>query len=151
MAADVTPLRKAQPAKPALTPEPLFPEARFPEPLFPEPLWREVLGSRLRELRHERGERLTETAARAGISPQYLSEVERGRKEPSSEMIAALAGAFGLALIDLTRLVTEDLRPAQDLRPAHDLRSTQGLRREAAGQRQGLRGSGPVALLARAA
>ena len=40
-------------------------------------------------------ETLSETAGRAGISPQYLSEVERGRKEPSSEMIAALAGALG--------------------------------------------------------
>lgn len=58
----------------------------------PEPLWREVLGARLRALRAERAETLAETAERAGISPQYLSEVERGRKEPSSEMIAALAG-----------------------------------------------------------
>ena len=55
----------------------------------PEPLWREVLGARLRALRAERAETLAETAERAGISPQYLSEVERGRKEPSSEMIAA--------------------------------------------------------------
>jgi transcriptional regulator with XRE-family HTH domain len=93
MTADVTPLRKVP--------------ARIPDP---EPLWREVLGSRLRELRRERREKLTETAGRAGISPQYLSEVERGRKEPSSEMIAALAGAFGLGLIDLTTLVSEDLR-----------------------------------------
>jgi transcriptional regulator with XRE-family HTH domain len=79
----------------------------------PEPLWREVLGSRLRELRRQREEKLTETAGRAGISPQYLSEVERGRKEPSSEMIAALAGAFDLTLIDLATLVTEDLRRHQ--------------------------------------
>jgi len=75
-----------------------------------EPLWREVLGHRLRTLRREQGETLTETAARAGISPQYLSEIERGRKEPSSEMIAALAGALDLTLIDLTEQVTEDLR-----------------------------------------
>jgi transcriptional regulator with XRE-family HTH domain len=72
-----------------------------------------VLGSRLRELRRQRGEKLAETARRAGISPQYLSEVERGRKEPSSEMIAAIAGAFGLTLIDVTTLVTEDLRRRQ--------------------------------------
>lgn len=60
----------------------------------PEPLWREVLGERLRALRQDRRSTLAETAGRAGISPQYLSEVERGRKEPSSEMIAALAGAL---------------------------------------------------------
>jgi transcriptional regulator with XRE-family HTH domain len=76
----------------------------------PEPLWREVLGQRLRALRTERDETLAETASRAGISPQYLSEVERGRKEPSSEMIAALAGALDTTLADLTTQVTEDLR-----------------------------------------
>ena len=32
---------------------------------------------------------------RAGISPQYLSEVERGRKDPSSEVLAAISGALG--------------------------------------------------------
>jgi DNA-binding XRE family transcriptional regulator len=76
----------------------------------PEPLWREVLGSRLRALRADRDETLAQTAQRAGISPQYLSEIERGRKEPSSEMIAALAGALGTTLADLTFAVTEDLR-----------------------------------------
>jgi transcriptional regulator with XRE-family HTH domain len=76
----------------------------------PEPLWREVLGQRLRELRTDRDETLAETARRAGISPQYLSEVERGRKEPSSEMIAALAGALGTTLADLTTQITHDLR-----------------------------------------
>ena len=77
---------------------------------LPEPLWREVLGSRLRALRAARGETLAATAERAGISPQYLSEVERGRKEPSSEMIAALAGALDTTLADLTIAVTRDLR-----------------------------------------
>jgi transcriptional regulator with XRE-family HTH domain len=83
----------------------------------PEPLWREVLGSRLRALRAERGETLAETAERAGLSPQYLSEVERGRKEPSSEMIAALAGALDTTLADLTTGVTEDLRRPRSGRP----------------------------------
>ena len=78
----------------------------------PEPLWRDVLGSRLRALRGARHETLAQTAERAGISPQYLSEIERGRKEPSSEMIAALAGALDTTLIDLTTAVAEDLRRA---------------------------------------
>jgi len=82
----------------------------------PEPLWREVLGGRLRALRAEREETLAETAERAGISPQYLSEVERGRKEPSSEMIAALAGALDTTLADLTTQVTEDLRHSRSAR-----------------------------------
>ena len=88
-----------------------------PEPRPQEPLWREVLGRRLRVLRQEQQETLSETAARAGISPQYLSEVERGRKEPSSEMIAALAGALGTTLIDLTEQVAGDLRRQMSLVP----------------------------------
>ena len=75
-----------------------------------EPLWREVLGSRLRALRTGRGETLAQTAERAGLSPQYLSEIERGRKEPSSEMIAALAGALGLTVAELMADTAEDLR-----------------------------------------
>ena len=88
-----------------------------PEPRPQEPLWREVLGRRLRVLRQEQQETLSETAARAGISPQYLSEIERGRKEPSSEMIAALAGALGTTLIDLTEQVAGDLRRQLSLAP----------------------------------
>ncbi|MFJ4650862.1 helix-turn-helix domain-containing protein [Nocardia sp. NPDC088792] len=78
-----------------------------------EPLWREALGEQLRTLRLGQGEKLTETAGRAGISPQYLSEVERGRKEPSSEMIAALAGALGTTLWGLTQQVAEELHRRQ--------------------------------------
>src|SRR5580704_6671978 len=75
-----------------------------------EPLWREVLGSRLRTLRADRDETLAQTAERAGISPQYLSEIERGRKEASSEMIAALAGALGITVADLMAGTADDLR-----------------------------------------
>ena len=89
----------------------------------PEPLWREVLGNRLRALRADRDETLAQTAERAGISPQYLSEIERGRKEPSSEMIAALAGALGTTLADLTLAVTEDLRRLAGVRTGTFTRS----------------------------
>jgi DNA-binding XRE family transcriptional regulator len=105
----VYPLRREPP------PEPL-PRAPHPqEPLPQEPLWREVLGQRLRALRLDRQERLSETAGRAGVSPQYLSEIERGRKEPSSEMIAALAGALGITLSGLTEQVAGDLRRQQNV------------------------------------
>jgi len=80
-----------------------------------EPLWRHLLGRRLRELRLAHGEKLSETAARAGISPQYLSEIERGLKEPSSEMIAAISGALGLRLLDLTVDLSDDLRAFHEL------------------------------------
>jgi len=67
----------------------------------PEPLWREVLGRRLRDLRADRGQTLVDTAKRAGISPQYLSEMERGLKEPSSEMISAVVGALDSSLAEV--------------------------------------------------
>jgi transcriptional regulator with XRE-family HTH domain len=88
-----------------------------------EPLWRHVLGKRLRTLRERQGRTLTEVAARAGISPQYLSEIERGRKEPSSEMIAAVAGALGTTLVDLSGQITDELRRQRvlDLARQHDL------------------------------
>nr|WP_194815479.1 helix-turn-helix transcriptional regulator [Nocardia sp. XZ_19_385] len=74
-----------------------------------ELLWREALGQRLRTLRQEQRETLAETAGRAGVSPQYLSEVERGLKEPSSEMVAAMAGALGTSLGGLIHQVADDL------------------------------------------
>ena len=110
--ANVYPLRR----EPQREREPQ-PEPRPQERQAQEPLWREVLGRRLRVLRQEQQETLSETAARAGISPQYLSEIERGRKEPSSEMIAALAGALGTTLIDLTEQVAGDLRRQQAFAP----------------------------------
>ncbi|MGU3498282.1 helix-turn-helix domain-containing protein [Mycobacterium sp. C31M] len=82
-----------------------------------DPLWREVLGRRLRDTRRAKGERLVDVAQRAGVSPQYLSEIERGRKEPSSEMIAAVCGALGIELGRLLGGISADLtrapRPAQ--------------------------------------
>lgn len=72
-------------------------------------LWRRALGRKLRELRLARGERLDDTAARAGISPQYLSEIERGRKDASSEMVAAVIGALGSSLAEVLVLVAEGL------------------------------------------
>ena len=76
----------------------------------PEPLWREVLGRNLRAAREEQGSRLVDVAQRAGISPQYLSEIERGRKEPSSEMIAAVSGALGVDLAGLLIGIAGEVR-----------------------------------------
>ncbi len=69
----------------------------------PEPLWREAVGDQLRLERCEREERIADVAARAGVSPQYLSELERGRKDPSSEVLSAVSGALGLTVRELTR------------------------------------------------
>jgi transcriptional regulator with XRE-family HTH domain len=67
----------------------------------PEPLWRELVGRELHRERTNRGERLVDVAGRAGVSMQYLSEVERGLKDPSSEMLHAIAGALDLGVREL--------------------------------------------------
>ena len=68
-----------------------------------EPLWREVAGSVLREERRRQDRTLAQVAARAGMSVQYLSELERGRKEASSEMLAAACGSLGLGLAEFAQ------------------------------------------------
>lgn len=88
----------------------------------PEPLWREALGRKLREAREERGDRLVDVADRAGISVQYLSEIERGRKEPSSEMIAAVTGALGIDLADLLISIAGQVRLVQRTQQFHTSR-----------------------------
>lgn len=67
----------------------------------PDPLWRELVGRELHRERAGRGERLVDVAQRAGVSMQYLSEVERGLKDPSSEMLQAIAGALDLSVREL--------------------------------------------------
>lgn len=92
-----------------------FPGVREPE-AESEPLWRDVLGAQIREIRHREGLSLTETARRAAISSQYLSEIERGRKEPSSEIVAAVAGALGSSVLEVaSRTVTEMRRLRGDV------------------------------------
>lgn len=70
-------------------------------PVAPEPLWRELVGQELHRERVDRGERLVDVAERAGVSMQYLSEIERGLKDPSSEMPQAIAGALDLSVREL--------------------------------------------------
>jgi hypothetical protein len=77
-----------------------------------EPLWREVAGDVLRQERRHQGRTLADVAGRAGMSVQHLSEVERGRKEASSEMLAAAAGSLGLNLAEFTRRCAGVLAPA---------------------------------------
>ncbi|GHS86100.1 hypothetical protein AGMMS50218_05310 [Actinomycetota bacterium] len=85
----------------------------FPRPAPPartrELLWREAVGHELRTERQRQARTQSDVADEAGVSTQYLSEVERGRKEPSSEVLGAVAGALGLRLVDLTGRVTHAL------------------------------------------
>jgi transcriptional regulator with XRE-family HTH domain len=72
-------------------------------------LLRQVIGNVFRRLRRERGITLRELAELARVSVPYLSEIERGRKEPSSEILAAICGALELELTDLLAEVQFDL------------------------------------------
>ncbi|WP_425825209.1 helix-turn-helix domain-containing protein [Streptomyces fractus] len=104
-------------------------ESRRPRPVpAQEPLWRDVVGGVLRRRRRAQGRTLREVADVAGISMPYLSEVERGRKEASSEMLAAVAGALGLGLVDVLVLaqgeLTQAVQAVQAVRPVRLVSST---------------------------
>ncbi|MDF3301293.1 helix-turn-helix domain-containing protein [Streptomyces tropicalis] len=74
-----------------------------------EPLWRDLVGDVLRRERRAQERTLQDVADAARISMPYLSEIERGRKEASSEVLAAAAHALGLGLGDLLARVQGDL------------------------------------------
>jgi len=73
---------------------------------------REAVGDALRRRRQAQGRTLREVAAAAGVSLTYLSEVERGRKEASSEVLEAVCSALDLVLADLLFEVAETLATA---------------------------------------
>lgn len=78
--------------------------AAFPPPTFdlpPRPLLRDIMGLVLRRARHDQGRTLADVARAARVSMPYLSEVERGVKEASSEIIAAICDALGIDLSDI--------------------------------------------------
>ncbi|MEU7588923.1 helix-turn-helix domain-containing protein [Micromonospora sp. NPDC049230] len=81
-------------------------------------LLRRVIGGVLRRLRQSQGRTLREVAASAGVSVPYLSEVERGRKEASSEVLAAICRALGIRLSDLLEEARDDLRRVEPRVPA---------------------------------
>ena len=64
-------------------------------------LLREAIGGGLRRARTGRSQTLRDVAGRARVSLGYLSEVERGRKEASSELLAAICEALELPLPQL--------------------------------------------------
>lgn len=78
-------------------------------PQRPRPLLRTMVGDVLRRTRLEQRRTLADVAGSARISMQYLSELERGRKEASSEILAALCAALRLDLSELLAAVGRDL------------------------------------------
>ena len=76
---------------------------------------RQVVGETLRGVRLRQRRTLREVSASARVSLGYLSEVERGQKEPSSELLAAICGALDVELSELFREVTDTLRREEKL------------------------------------
>src|SRR5438270_10996426 len=72
-------------------------------------LFRRLLGDVLRRHRQRQGRTLRDVAAAARISLGYLSEVERGRKEASSELLASLCEALNVSLAEVLREVSHDI------------------------------------------
>ena len=76
-------------------------------------LLRHLLGDALRRLRQRQGRTLREVSAAARVSLGYLSEVERGQKEASSELLAAICSALGAPLSQVFREVSDNFALAE--------------------------------------
>jgi transcriptional regulator with XRE-family HTH domain len=72
-------------------------------------LLRSLLGDALRRTRQRQQRTLREVSATARVSLGYLSEVERGQKEASSELLAAITAALGVPLSEVLREVSDGL------------------------------------------
>jgi transcriptional regulator with XRE-family HTH domain len=71
---------------------------------------RHVVGETLRAVRLRQRRTLREVSAAARVSLGYLSEIERGHKEPSSELLAAICEALDIPLSEVFLLVSDTLR-----------------------------------------
>lgn len=91
-------------------------------------LLRRSLGEILRRERQRQGRTLREVSAGALVSLGYLSEVERGQKEASSELLAAICGALDLPLSFVLREVSADLAAAEGVSDSIGLRVHGGVR-----------------------
>lgn len=97
---------------------------------------RALLGERLRAIRLRQRRTLREVSTGARVSLGYLSEVERGQKEASSELLASICGALGVRLSEVLREVSDTMaqvepdpvlvplpdRPAEPVASLHPLR-----------------------------
>ncbi|MEQ4718294.1 MULTISPECIES: helix-turn-helix transcriptional regulator [unclassified Nonomuraea] len=76
-------------------------------------LLRQLLGDVLRRLRVRQGRTLREVSTQARVSLGYLSEVERGQKEASSELLASICGALEVPLSQVLREVSDQFALAE--------------------------------------
>jgi transcriptional regulator with XRE-family HTH domain len=78
-------------------------------------LLRQEIGDVLRDARRQQGRTLREVSAVARVSLGYLSEVERGQKEASSELLASICGALDVPLSSVLREVSERVGALENL------------------------------------
>ncbi|MFD6246366.1 helix-turn-helix domain-containing protein, partial [Streptomyces roseolus] len=76
-------------------------------------LLRRLLGDVLRRQRQRQGRTLREVSSSARVSLGYLSEVERGQKEASSELLSAICDALDVRMSELMREVSDELALAE--------------------------------------
>jgi len=76
-------------------------------------LLRRVIGDALRARRQSQHRTLREVSTAANVSLGYLSEIERGQKEASSELLAAICDALGAQLSELLREVSTSVAAAE--------------------------------------
>ncbi len=81
-------------------------------------LLRRVIGDALRARRQSQHRTLREVSTAANVSLGYLSEIERGQKEASSELLAAVCDALGAQLSELLRDVSQTVEVAENVTPA---------------------------------
>jgi transcriptional regulator with XRE-family HTH domain len=81
-------------------------------------LLRTQLGTTLRGHRLRQSRTLRDVSGAARVSLGYLSEVERGQKEASSELLASICDALDVELADLLAEVSQEMRGVESVRPA---------------------------------
>ncbi|HZN75902.1 MAG TPA: helix-turn-helix transcriptional regulator [Micromonosporaceae bacterium] len=81
-------------------------------------LLRRVIGDALRARRQAQHRTLREVSTAANVSLGYLSEIERGQKEASSELLASVCDALGAQLSEVLRDVSDTLSLAEQIEPA---------------------------------
>ncbi|ANG85424.1 helix-turn-helix domain-containing protein [Microbacterium aurantiacum] len=84
-------------------------------------LVRQEIGEVLRDLRQQKGRTLRQVASRASVALGYLSEVERGQKEASSEILAAVAEALDVPISAIMRQVGDRISVLEGIQTFPDV------------------------------
>ena len=86
-------------------------------------LLRDAVGETLRDTRNRQNRTLRDVSTAANVSLGYLSEVERGQKEASSELLAAICGALDLPLSVVLNVVSEKMAMYEQVTPLPQIRA----------------------------